>query len=56
MDLAEGLGTEDSAGAFIRAIERCGELLEEHFPLEEGAENPDELPDGLVILGDDECL
>ncbi|MCI7588784.1 MAG: TPM domain-containing protein [Spirochaetia bacterium] len=56
VDLAEGLGTEDAAGAFIRAIERCGELLEEHFPLEEGVENPDELPDGLVILGDDECL
>ena len=56
-DLAEGLGTDDATGAFIRAIERCGELLTEYFPAPNNPElNPDELPDGLVVLGDDECL
>ena len=56
-DLAEGLGTEDATGAFIRAVERCGELLAEHFPsVEDEVLNPNELPDGLVVLGDDECL
>ena len=55
VDLAEGLGTTDATGAFVRAVERCGQLLEEHFPAPANAEdNPNELPDGLVILDDEE--
>ncbi len=54
-DLAEGLGTDDAAGAFIRAVERCGELLAEYFPGDADPDkNPDELPDGLVVLEDEE--
>lgn len=55
VDLAEGLGTTDATGAFVRAVERCGQLLAEHFPAPANAEdNPNELPDGLVILDDEE--
>ena len=54
-DLAEGLGTNDATGAFVRAVERCGELLAEHFPAPQRPEdNPNELPDGLVILDDED--
>lgn len=55
-DLAEGLGTSDATNAFIRTIDRCGELLQEFFPLEEGSKNSDELPNGLVILEEEEWL
>ena len=55
VDLAEGLGTDDATGAFVRAVERCGELLAEHFPASSNPEeNPNELPDGLVILDDED--
>ncbi|AEE15719.1 TPM domain-containing protein [Treponema brennaborense] len=62
-DLAEGLGTADAAGTFIRAVERCGELLEEYFPAVAGsgaepngtAENPDELANGLVVLEEEDA-
>lgn len=56
-DLAEGLGTDDATGAFVRAVERCGELLEEYFPADgDPQDNPDELPDGLVVLEDAEWM
>lgn len=55
-DLADGLGTNDATEAFIRTINRCGELLQEYFPLEEGVEKTDELPNGLVVLEEEECL
>lgn len=56
-DLAEGLGTENAEASFIRAVERCGEILSEHFPAGgDDSGNPDELPDALVILEDDECV
>lgn len=51
-ELAEGLKKKDSKDAFINAISKCGQLLKENFPPE--AENPNELPDGLVILEDSE--
>lgn len=54
-DLAAGLGTDDATGAFVRAVERCGELLAQHFPAPSQPEaNPNELPDGLVILDDED--
>ena len=56
-DLAEGLGTNDATGAFVKAIERCGQLLKEHFPLSsETMDNPDELVNGLVVLEDAEWM
>ena len=51
-ELAENLRKGQAATAFTTAIEKCGELLAEHFPPHE--ENPNELPDGLVILEDAE--
>jgi putative membrane protein len=33
---------------FLQAIETCGEILTEHFPVEPG--NKNELPDHLVML------
>jgi putative membrane protein len=51
-DLASGIGKVDAEAAFIRAVDRCGELLEQHFPAQK--DNPDELPNHLVILEDAE--
>ena len=51
-ELAENLRKGQAAEAFTTAIEKCGELLAEYFPPHE--ENPNELPDGLVILEDAE--
>ena len=42
----------EAAKAFTTAIEKCGELLAEKFPAHE--ENPNEFPDGLVIVEDAE--
>lgn len=47
-DLAAGIKAGKTKEGFINAVEKCGELLAEHFPAK--AENPNELPDGLVIL------
>lgn len=49
-DLASGIKNGKTKEGFIAAVEKCGELLEEHFPC--GKENPNELADGLVILED----
>lgn len=51
-ELAEGLKKNKSKEAFLDAISKCGELLKENFPPTAG--NPNELPDGLVILEDSE--
>ena len=51
-ELAENLRKGEAAKAFTTAIEKCGQLLAENFPPHE--ENPNELPDGLVILEDAE--
>lgn len=45
-----GLKEHQAAHAFISAVKECGRILQEHFPNK--AENPNELPDGLVILED----
>ena len=47
----EALKIGHTKEGFIGAIEKCGELLAEHFPAH--SENPNELPDGLVILTED---
>jgi putative membrane protein len=51
-DLAAGIGKEDAEAAFVRAVERCGELLAQHFPARDG--DADELDNRLAILEDDE--
>ena len=51
-ELAENLRKGEASKAFTAAIEKCGQLLAENFPPHE--ENPNELPDGLVILEDAE--
>lgn len=51
-ELAENLKKGNAAEAITTAISKCGELLADKFPAHE--ENPNELPDGLVILGDAE--
>ena len=48
--LADELSKGNTEGAFTEAIEKCGNLLAEFFPAKK--ENPDELSDGIIILGD----
>lgn len=47
--VADGVRTGKLASTLVAAVARCGDLLAAHFPAEK--ENPDELADGLVILG-----
>ncbi len=49
-ELAENLRKGETTTAFTNAIAKCGELLAEKFPAHQ--ENPNEYPDGLVILED----
>ena len=51
-ELAENIKKGNVATAFTTIVEKCGQLLAENFPNHE--ENPNELSDGLVILGDGE--
>ena len=48
--MTAGLKEHQAAQAFVSAVKECGKILQEHFPNK--AENPNELPDGLVILED----
>lgn len=45
-DLVAGLRARRAADGFVAAIERCGRLLAEHFPV--GPDNQNEQPDALV--------
>ena len=46
--MTDGLKEHQAAHAFISAVKECGRILQEYFPNKE--ENPNELPDGLVVL------
>jgi putative membrane protein len=46
--LAQGIREKKTATALVEVISKCGDLLEKEFPAKE--ENPNEHPDGLVIL------
>jgi len=46
--MTTGLKEHQAAHAFVSAVKECGRILQEHFPNK--AENPNELPDGLVVL------
>ena len=47
-EMTDSLANGNTKEALIGAINRCGELLTQNFPLDSEAKN--ELPDGLVIL------
>jgi putative membrane protein len=47
-ELAAGIKAGKTGIALTQAIKACGDLLESHFPARK--DNPDELPDGLVLL------
>lgn len=47
-EIVSGIKTKKAKDGFVSAIEKCGELLTEHFPC--NGENSNELSDGLVIL------
>lgn len=53
-ELADSLAKKNVKDAFINAINRCGDLLSENFPAHK--ENPDELPDGLVVLENEKWM
>jgi putative membrane protein len=46
-DLIQGVTEGRPTDALCRAIEQCGNLLAEHFPIQPG-DNPDELADDLI--------
>jgi putative membrane protein len=48
--LVDGIKHGRRADGFVAAIEQCGAVLAEHFPLAPGEINPDELPDKLVEI------
>ena len=50
--LAQGIREKKTASALLSVILKCGDLLEKNFPAKK--ENPNELPDGLVILEEGE--
>lgn len=48
--LIAGIRQDRPAEGFITAIEKCGAVLAQHFPLPAGAKNPDTLPNRLVEI------
>jgi len=46
--MTEGLKKRSAAQAFADSVKECGRILQQHFPNK--AENPNELPDGLIFL------
>ena len=48
--LIAGIKRDHSTEGFIAAIEKCGAVLAQHFPVPDGAKNPKELPNRLVEI------
>ena len=46
--MTDGLKARNAAQAFVDSVQECGRILQHHFPNK--AENPNELPDGLIVL------
>jgi putative membrane protein len=44
--VTDGLRSGDTCNALCKAIERCGQLLEEHFPVK--TDDTDELPNMII--------
>jgi putative membrane protein len=55
-ELARGIQKKEFTKPLLSCITSCGEILQTHFPIKKDdvagspAENPNELPDGLVVL------
>ena len=49
LSLAEGFKSKNPTEVIIKSVEECAKILTKEFPCQK--ENPNELPDGLVILG-----
>ena len=47
-DLAAGLGEKKYEAAIVETVQKCGQLLSQHFPAQKKEGN--ELPDGLLLL------
>jgi putative membrane protein len=48
--LVSGIKRDRPVEGFVTAIEKCGAVLAQHFPLPAGAKNPDQLPNRLVEI------
>jgi putative membrane protein len=48
--LIAGIKRDQPAEGFVTAIEKCGAVLAQHFPLPAGAKNSDQLPNKLVEI------
>jgi len=48
--LIAGIKCDRSTEGFIAAIEKCGAVLAQHFPVADGVKKPDELPNRLVEI------
>ena len=48
VELTGHIAAGQRSEGFIKAIERCGKILAEHFP--PGASDADELPNHLIVL------
>jgi len=48
--LIDGIKQDRPADGFVTAIEKCGGVLAQHFPLPAGAKNPDQLPNRLIEI------
>ena len=48
--LVSAIKAGNPGDGFVAAIEQCGALLAQYFPVEPGSVNPDELPDRLVEI------
>jgi putative membrane protein len=49
-DLLAAIKAERPADGFVAAVERCGAVLAEHFPLPPGAAHRPQLPDRLIEI------
>lgn len=53
-ELSENLCKGNAKEAFVQAIEKCGQLLQDNFPVQ--AEKKNELYNGLVVLEDEKWM
>ncbi|MBP1748215.1 MAG: hypothetical protein H6Q52_754 [Deltaproteobacteria bacterium] len=51
-NISNGIRNGDASGALIQAIKEAGELLHQHFPIEDGDAN--ELPDTIIFGGEEQ--
>lgn len=49
-EVSESLARGNAKDAFLNAVNRCGDLLAENFPINSAEEKKNQLSDGLIIL------